>query len=265
MFQVYEKEKVTCVEMVVPHMGPVFAYYVDGMIVDTGTRYFEHELLSFYESISIELTALTHSHEDHTGTASWLEEHGGTPIYVHPSGIDTCMTFAPYPEYRRKTWGLRDAFHPVPYPKHLSSRRMDWEVIETPGHAEDHVSLFNKDRGLLFSGDLFVRPKTKVIMRDESIPRIMNSIQKLLTYDFGPMFCGHAGYIADGRSRMEEKLAHLQYLYGEVKHLHESGRSNRAIQEKLFPKVYPIISYSDGEWDSFHIITSIVDDVKARV
>ncbi|MBN8237184.1 MBL fold metallo-hydrolase [Halobacillus kuroshimensis] len=265
MFQVFEKEQVTCVEMVVPHMGSVYAYYVDGMIVDTGTRHFENELISFYERMPIDVTALTHNHEDHTGTAAWLEQHHRSPIYVHPSGIDTCTEFAPYPEYRRKTWGLREAFHPVPYPSQLSSRHLDWEVIETPGHAVDHVSLFNKDRGLLFSGDLFVRPKTKVIMREESIPQIMDSIQKVLTYDFGPMFCGHAGYIEDGRSRLEEKLDHLQHLYGEVKHLHESGLSDRDIQKKLFPKEYPIISYSDGEWDSFHIITSIVADVNARV
>lgn len=86
----------------------------------------------------------------------------------------------------------------------------------------------------------------------------MESIRKLLTYDFGSMFCCHAGYIQNGKKALEEKLDYLENLSGEVKELHKQGQSIEEINENLFPKKFPIISISEGEWDSLHIVSSIV-------
>jgi len=32
------------------------------------------------------------------------------------------------------------------------------------------------------------------------------------------------------------------------------------IRNRLFPKKYPIIKFSGGEWDSLHIVTSIMNE-----
>ncbi|GAB3062089.1 MBL fold metallo-hydrolase [Virgibacillus ainsalahensis] len=261
MFQVYEREDITCVEMTVPKMGNVFAFLVDGMLIDTGPQHLETELIPFYENVSFDLVALTHSHEDHTGTAPWIQDNLNIPIYIHPMGIDICSQPYPYPKYRQDTWGLRKEFKGLPIKDTIQSRKKEWKVIETPGHAADHISLFHKETGTLFSGDLFVTPKTKVIMRSESIPQIMDSIRTILTHDVGPMFCCHAGYIQDGQEKLKQKLEYLENLYGEVKYLHEEGLSMEEIDKKLFRKKYPITSVSEGEWDSFHIVSSIVSDI----
>lgn len=262
MLQVYEREGVTCVEMTVPEMGKVFAFLVDGMLVDTGPQRYESDLISFYEEVSFDLVALTHSHEDHSGMASWIQENLDVPMYVHPKGIDICAQAAPYPKYRQDTWGLRKGFKALPMNDPIQSRNKEWKVIYTPGHADDHNCLFNEETGTMFSGDLFVSPKTKVIMRDESIPERLDSIRSLLTYDFGPMFCCHAGYIEDGKTALGQKLEYLENLYGEVKSLYEEGLSIKEIDEKLFRKKYPITFASEGEWDSVHIVSSIISDLK---
>lgn len=57
----------------------------------------------------------------------------------------------------------------------------------------------NHNSGMLFSGDLFVTPKTKLVLREESVPVIIDSIKRLLQYDFGEVFCCHAGHVPDGK------------------------------------------------------------------
>lgn len=140
----------------------------------------------------------------------------------------------------------------------IQSNSQEWKVIYTPGHADDHVSLLHEETGRLFSGDLFVSKKTKVIMDSESIPVIIDSIRKLLSYDFQSLFCCHAGYIQDGKGMLKQKLDYLENLSGEVGKLHMEGRSIDEMNQLLFPKKYPIIAISEGQWDSKHIISSII-------
>lgn len=262
MVQVYEKEGITCAEMTVPRMAnPVFVFFVDGMLIDTGPQNLESELISFYENISFDIVTLTHHHEDHTGTAPWIQENRNVPIYIHPKGIDICAEVCPYPEYRQIMWGIRKKFKALPIKDTIQSRTKEWKVIDTPGHADDHISLFDKETGTLFSGDLYVSPKTKIMMKNESVPQIMDSIRTVLTYDFRSMFCCHAGYIPDGKVKLKQKLEYLENLYGEVKSLYETGLSNEEIDKKIFRKKYTLTSASDGEWDSLHIISSIVSDI----
>src|SRR5699024_1449792 len=103
----------------------------------------------------------------------------------------------------------------------FTSKSAEWAVIPTPGHAMDHVAFLNKETGQLFSGDLFVHPKTKVVLREESVPTTIHSIEKVLTYDFDEMFCCHAGYVKDGKKALRHKLHHLQSLQHNILTLHQ--------------------------------------------
>lgn len=271
MITVYEKEGVLCVEGVVEKVGrsvgTVFIFLIDGMLIDTGPQIIEKELIPFYKEHAeeIQLVALTHSHEDHTGTASWLLENLNVPIYVHQKGVEQCAIPCNYPVYRQQTWGVRKEFTALPFQETIQSNNMEWKLIYTPGHADDHVSILDEANGRIFTGDLFVHPKTKVIMDSESIPVIMDSIKKLLTYDFQSIYCGHSGYFADGKKVLKQKLEYLENLCGEVYHLHDQGLTYEEIRKKLFPTKYPIIQISGGEWDSLHIITSIINDRKLNM
>lgn len=95
-------------------------------------------------------------------------------------------------------------------------------------------------------------------MASESIPVIMDSIRTLVRCDFQSMFCSHAGLIRDGKGMLQQKLEYLERLCGEVMRLHEEGFSASEIDKQLFPNKYPIYYISDGEWDSLHIVTSII-------
>ncbi|QDI90131.1 MBL fold metallo-hydrolase [Salicibibacter halophilus] len=261
--QIDEKDDVTCVKMDIvlggQKINTVYAFLVDGMLIDTGPKHMEAELIPFYEAHAIDFVTLTHSHEDHSGTAPWLQQKYEVPIYVHANGVDICTQDWPYPKYRQMTWGRRVGFTATPFENTIQSRNREWKVIYTPGHADDHVALFDEENGTLFSGDLFVSPKPKVIMSSESIPQTMDSIRTLLYYDFDSIFCCHAGYVENGKEMLKQKLDHLETLSEEVKILHKEGLTVEEIRNKFYPKKYPVISVSGGEWDSLHIVSSILE------
>lgn len=245
-------------------VGPVrlnvHAFYTDGMLIDTGSPSLFTQFKPFLDDVPAEKVVLTHHHEDHAGGAAYMQEAYDLPIKMHPLYIEQCQRRATYPFYRRAFWGTRRPFQAEAIGQTVESNTSTWQVIDTPGHAADHVAFINQQTGQLFSGDLYVHPETKLILRNESIPQIIDSLTTLLTYDFEEMFCCHAGYVADGRKALQEKLEYLTMLRERVVDLAKEGLPEKEIHQRLFPKRYPITLLSFGEWHSKHIVRSILQE-----
>ncbi|MFB6467869.1 MBL fold metallo-hydrolase [Cytobacillus sp. Hz8] len=240
----------------------VHCFAFDGVLIDTGAKSLEMEFHNFFHELELDQVVITHFHEDHTGCAAYLQKEYSLPIYMSDIKLEYCKRKADYPMYRKWFWGKRPPFHAEKIGKTFTSRTATWDVIETPGHAIDHLAFLNRETGQLFTGDLYCQEKTKVTLREESIPTIMESLAKVLAYDFEEVFCCHAGYLKEGRKALERKLNYLQELDGKIIKLYEQGTPAGKISETLFPKKYPIIYFSSGEWDSLHIVNSIINEHK---
>ncbi|WP_045521455.1 MBL fold metallo-hydrolase [Neobacillus niacini] len=240
----------------------VYCFVLDGVLIDTGAASLEKEFKPFFKQQDIDQVVITHFHEDHTGCAAFLQNEMNLPIYMNDMMLDYCKKKPDYPLYRKVFWGKRPPFHAETIGKTFSSRHATWDVIETPGHAIDHLAFLNRETGQLFTGDLYCQEKTKVILREESIPTIIDSLRKVLTFDFGDVFCCHAGFLEDGRAALQRKLDYLLDLQGKIIKHYEDGLSPNQISNTLFPKKYPITMFSSGEWNSMHIINSILQEQK---
>lgn len=238
----------------------VYSFATDGLIIDTGAPNLLNEFKSFFTEINVEKAVLTHHHEDHSGGASYLQKKYNIPIYTDRALLNKHNKKADYPLYRKMFWGTREPFQATALTESFQTKTASWKVINTPGHASDHIALLNESTGQLFSGDLYVHPETKVILRDERIIDIMNSIEKVLTYDFKEMYCAHAGYVADGRKALKQKLSYLEQLVEKVITLHQQGYSEGEITKQIFTKTYPITYLSLGEWHAKHIVRSIITE-----
>ena len=237
----------------------VYTFFTDGMLIDTGSYSLRKQFKPFFQSLPIEKVVLTHFHEDHTGNAYLFNERY-IPIYMHDLMRESCEQKATYPLYRKLFWGKRPSFKATPITNHFVTEHSSWRTIHTPGHAADHVCYYNETTGQLFTGDLYVTPKTKLILRDESIPQIMRSIETILPLHIEEMYCNHAGFVKDGKQALTRKLDYLKEIEEKVISLHDEGRSVEEITSILYPKKFPIITLSGGEWDSQHIVTSILKE-----
>lgn len=236
----------------------VHCYVVDGVLIDTGARSLEHLYMPFFRQQDISQVVITHFHEDHTGCAAFLQKELQLPIYMNDRMIEYCTKKADYPMYRKLFWGKRLPFRAQKIGDTFSSSNTTWDVIKTPGHAIDHLAFLNRETGQLFTGDLYCQEKTKVILREECIPTIIESLKRVLTYNFENVFCSHAGYLENGRNALERKLNYLLELQEKVINLYSNGMTPIQIKKILFPKKYPITLLSSREWDSIHIIDSII-------
>ncbi|QHJ71365.1 MBL fold metallo-hydrolase [Planococcus halotolerans] len=259
MLEVYERNNVICAEGLIESIGQkVFLYLVDGMLIDCGPEILQEELLPFFRTYTFKQVILTHNHEDHTGNAAWIQNNMDKPIYIHPAGLAVCLVDGEYPAYRQFTWGGRKAFAPGVLKSEIVSNTLEWKTLYTPGHADDHIALYNQDRKLMFTGDLYVSSRTKVSMKTESIPQIMASIELVLQHDFEAIYCSHAGYLENGRELLEKKLSYLAGISVKVQALMSEGKSAREIADFLFPGDYPIIQFSEREWDTVHMVASFM-------
>ncbi|RTR35710.1 MBL fold metallo-hydrolase [Robertmurraya yapensis] len=259
MIEITEINDVTCVKGTTQQGSmDVYVFLVDGLLVDTGPGSLLPELIPFFETNDFEKVIVTHHHEDHTGGAKWIQDHKEVPIFIHPLAVDLCSINAEYPLYRKIVWGERKAFQAEPITNTFQSRSYKWEAIHIPGHAFDHLAYLNQNTGVLFSGDLYVTPRPKLLLSFESVPVIMESIRKVLTYDFAEIYCCHAGYVANGKEMLKKKLDYMENKSGEIIHLFNQGLTIEEIKEKLLPSRHPIIQFSNHEWDTLHFITSVI-------
>ncbi|MBG9548983.1 MBL fold metallo-hydrolase [Cytobacillus firmus] len=242
----------------------VYSYLTDGVLIDTGAQSLHKFFEPFIDEADFDQIMITHFHEDHSGCATYAEKTKKLPIYLNKTSIPSCEKRADYPLYRKLFWGNRKPFRAQAMPDSFSSRKALWDVIDTPGHAFDHKAFLNRETGQLFTGDLFVSEKTKVVLAEESIPEIIRSLERVLAYDFEDVFCSHAGYLENGRAALQRKRNYLLAIQDEVLTLDIEGHPADAICQKLFPKKYPIVKFSRGEWDSRHIVTSILEECSTR-
>lgn len=236
----------------------VHCFYIDGVLIDTGARSLASYFQPFFQQLGIERVVMTHYHEDHTGGAAFLQEDLGLPLFMNNLMIDYCKKKADYPLYRQLFWGKRRPFQAEPIGETFHSANATWRAIHTPGHAADHLAFLNEETGQLFTGDLYCMERTKVVLREENTQELIDSLKRILTYDFEEVFCSHAGHLNDGRAAVKRKLEYLLNLEGEVVNLYKEGKTPKEIKDMLFPKKYPIILFSLGEWDSIHMIHSFI-------
>ncbi|UFJ40259.1 MBL fold metallo-hydrolase [Brevibacillus humidisoli] len=267
MLQITEFDAITCARTTVSGGGiklDVYLYFMDGLLVDTGPSRMSRTLIPFFQDKPIEQVVLTHHHEDHTGLARWIEQNLGMTPYIHEKGIPLCQQRPSLPLYRRLFWGGREPFQPQPVPSTVETEHYQFEVIHTPGHADDHISLLNREQGWLFSGDLFVTSRPKSFFSFEAAPQIIRSLRSILSYDFSTLICSHAGVLFDGKKMIQTKLNYLEEVVGQVTALYEQGLTAKQIRQRLFPQIHPMQLLSGFENSPEHLIRSIVRELEVE-
>src|SRR6266404_401006 len=190
-------------------------YLVDGLLVDSGPPNLARDVRRLVGELSVRQCVTTHHHEDHSGNHGLLAgELRITPL-AHASAVSRLALADTHPPlYRRVAWGARTPALTAPLGERVETSRFRFQVIHTPGHATDHVALFEPERGWLFSGDLYLAPRLRYLRADEDVYAMMDSLRRVLTLEPRVLFCQHRGRVEQGAARLRDKLEFLGELGG---------------------------------------------------
>ncbi|HPW72902.1 MAG: MBL fold metallo-hydrolase [Methanothrix sp.] len=148
----------------------------------------------FIDPTKIELIVLTHCHHDHAGAAPALKEATGARLMLSEKEVgcigDELASVAylfgqQAPEYKVDET-LKEGMV-------LDTGEWKLEVLETPGHSQGSICLYERKQRVLFSGDT-VFPDGNIGRTDMfggSTEDLVRSIQRLTELDVEIMYPGH--------------------------------------------------------------------------
>jgi glyoxylase-like metal-dependent hydrolase (beta-lactamase superfamily II)/predicted DCC family thiol-disulfide oxidoreductase YuxK len=235
--------------------GELFTAIVyDRIAIDPGSPKMRRSLARHILPLKPKITKVvaTHAHEEHVGNLNWLSEVTGAPVYVSE------MTARFLTPFKRLPWVRATIIGQPPdlkQPYHLLGETIDTDsgylqVIETPGHCDDHIALYDPEEKVLLAGDAFMGSYFATPNPDVDSRKWLLSLERLMELDIEILVEGH-GHIhtlradipdfpgvvirEDPKVAISQKLAYLRWLREQIEVGFQEGLPVRVIEASCFP------------------------------
>lgn len=236
-------------------------YLLDGLLIDTGPPNLAREFDVWARDLEVHQVVLTHHHEDHVGNCAALERRFGIAPYASEKALPRLVKPEPLQFYRRLVWGSPRALPQggtCVVPPAIETRQFRFRVIDTPGHSDDHICLYEEKRGWLFSGDLYISSHLKYVRADEDVHLLLRSLEKVLALEPTRMFCAHRGEVTEPRQALRRKIDNLEELRGRIRALHRAGLSAEEIRKRLFPSPTLMEIFTRGHFSRANFVDAFL-------
>lgn len=235
-------------------------YRLGDLLIDTGCANRWPQVRAFATERHLRQVLLTHHHEDHSGNAARLWRQTGAQILAPQASLAPLLQGWPLRSYQLLLFGRPQRVAAMPVPERLElADGFRLQTIATPGHAADLVCYLEPERGWLFTGDLFISERTRFLRQDEDLETHLNSLRRLLDYDFNTIFCAHRGLVVNAQAALATKLERLETLCGEARRLHQQGISARVITRRLLGREERVSLVTGGHFTKRNLINACLD------
>ena len=229
----------------------VSAYLVRGILVDTGFRQVAADLDRALIELRPHGVIVTHWHEDHAGNAPtiaarlpmWMAEYTERKLREHQQ----------VKLYRHFTWGRPRALKVELRPLDISPL----VAIPTPGHSPDHHVVWDPETATLFSGDLWLGVKVRVMGATENPYQIIESLAKAIALQPRRMFDAHRGMVDRPVDALRAKRGWLQDTVGEIERRQDAGETERAILRGVLGGEERTAFVSQGEYSRRNLVRNV--------
>jgi len=238
----------------------VEAYLVDGLLIDSGCPATASELLAWCQTRDVRRVVNTHHHEDHSGGDSALQAALGLPIAAPAEAVPILADFPRLQLYRRIVWGQPGDVAVEPLGDVVETDHYRFEVVPTPGHCPDHVCLFEREQGWLFSGDLYVHERVRYMRADEDAVCSLESLRRVLALRPRLLVCSHAGLIEDACGAIERKIAYWEGLAEQARVLRREGLPLREVTERILGPEDTMARFTRGHFTKINLIRSLLGE-----
>ena len=245
----------------------VYTYIIDDLLIDTAQRYNRENILKVARQHEVKKIILTHHHEDHSGNVAFLMNELKADAYAHPNAVKIIgkgYRMSPLAKLMNGTVE-KAKLKPLLETDAVQTKNYSLQPIYTPGHCDDHYCYYEKNKGWLFSGDLYVADKLKYFATYESLLTQIESIKKLVALDFDVLFCSHNPKVEGGKKRLQNKLQFFEDFSGKVTQYHSEGKSVSEIfslmnlKENYYYKVL-----TAGNFTAQNMVKSVVKELKKK-
>lgn len=239
----------------------VSAYAFADLLIDTGPPATASRLVAWVRGGPVRRVLLTHHHEDHIGGAAALIEELGLPVLGPPGAVPIFAEGLRMPLYRRLVWGgVPRTFRAEALGDAVEGEGYRLRVIPTPGHAFSHVCFFEEGRRWLFSGDLFVHERVKLLRRIEDVWQHVDSLRRVLALEPELLICDHAGILDDAQGRLARKIQWWEDLAGRARELRDQGVPVERIARQLLGREELLTYASLGDFSKTNLIRGLLGD-----
>jgi glyoxylase-like metal-dependent hydrolase (beta-lactamase superfamily II) len=202
----------------------VSAYVIRGIMIDTGFHRARLRVIEAAQSLGVRGVIVTHWHEDHAGNVAALAERG-IPMLVRSDTEAVLRQRPPIQLYRHVFWG---------YPPALVSALTEFdpsglEGIHTPGHSTDHQIVWDAETRTLFSGDLWLGVRARVLHSTEDPYVLLESLRRARGLQPHRMYDAHRGFVAHPIRALDAKMRWLETTLHDIERRVHGGWSDRAI------------------------------------
>ena len=230
----------------------VSAYIVRGMMIDSGFPGARRALEQALGSFDVHGAVITHWHEDHAGNVGLLAERG-IPVALEPETESTLRACPRIQLYRRLTWGQPPALTApiIPFePEGL-------QFVPTPGHTTDHQAIWDPESRTLFSGDLWLGVRARVLHETEDPYLIIESLRRALALEPARMFDAHRGLVDRPADAISLKIDWLSETLGEIERRITEGWSDRAIVRDVLGGEEATGYFSRGDYARRNLVRAV--------
>ena len=229
----------------------VSAYVVRGLLIDTGFRHARRGLERAVGELRPSGVIVTHWHEDHAGNAPTLATH--LPMWMSPYTEAKLRQRQQVKFYRHFTWGRPRALVctlRAPDPGSLVT-------IATPGHSPDHHIVWDPDTATLFSGDLWLGVKVRIVGATENPYEIITSLDTAIALEPRRMFDAHRGFVERPVDALRAKRDWLQETVTAIERRLDAGDDESAILREVLGGEERTALYSQGEYSRRNLVRAV--------
>ncbi len=226
----------------------VFAFFLDGLLIDTGCHNTRYELIDYLGSKELSKVVNTHHHIDHIGANQAIMDKFKVPIFAHPEALPFIADGFHVFSYQKELWGAPTFCRVKPLGKKITTKRFDFEVIHTGGHSKGHVVLFLKNRGWLFTGDEFLTNKPNSSSRFTDNHQMIKALQKMMNFESELLITCSGGIFKKGKKILSRTIDYYRETESNVLSLTRQGLTPAEIVLKLFNGETPLYEYTNGEF-----------------
>ncbi|MCX6005168.1 MAG: MBL fold metallo-hydrolase [Chloroflexi bacterium] len=247
-----------------PTAGWVCAHLVEGLLIDTGPAYTAGELTEFLKDKDVKIAVNTHFHEDHISANKFLQDAYNTEIFAHPLAVDKINKPAKLYPYQEEVWGYPVPSQVKPVGDCIVTKDYRFDVISTPGHDLDHICLFEKKMGWLFTGDLYVTTRPVVCRPNDDMWRTLDDLKKLRALNPRIIFPAPTHVVKEPNEKLDKLIAYLLELGNKIDELYNRGMNTAQIRQEVFGEESFIANATQQQFSSLNMVKSFLRKYEKR-